>query len=229
MSWRAKIWLTAACGLVVVQAAGSLLLPQQFALIAVSDSIQFLLLLSAVLALLPNIVASQGRTRLFWGLMTLGVVFWFAYQSLWTYFEVVLRRDVPNPFVGDIVLFLHLVPMTAALALQPHLEHDERTARLGSWDFALLLVWWLYLYLFAVIPWQYVQSNEVIYERNLNALYLTEKIVFLGALALGWLAQSPVLEICLRALVWGESDLRPQFLPRELGHRTQSLLFRQPV
>lgn len=191
MSWRAKIWLTAACGLVVVQAAGSLLLPQQFALIAVSDSIQFLLLLSAVLALLPNIVASQGRTRLFWGLMTLGVVFWFAYQSLWTYFEVVLRRDVPNPFVGDIVLFLHLVPMTAALALQPHLEHDERTARLGSWDFALLLVWWLYLYLFAVIPWQYVQSNEVIYERNLNALYLTEKIVFLGALALGWWHSHP--------------------------------------
>ncbi len=191
MSWRVKIWLTAACGLVFVQAAGSLLLPQKFALIALSDIIQLLLLLSGVLALLPNVLASHGRTRLFWGLMTLGVVFWLAYQSLWTYFEVVLRSDVPNPFVGDIVLFLHLVPMTAAVALQPHLEHDERTARLGSLDFALLLVWWLYLYLFAVIPWQYVQSNEVIYEHNLNIVYLTEKIVFLGALALGWLRSHP--------------------------------------
>jgi len=186
MSWRAKIWLTAACGLVLAQAAGSLLLPQKFALTALSDIIQFLLLLSGTLALFPNVLCSHGRTRLFWGLMSCGVVFWLLYQSLWTYFEVVLRLDVPNPFVGDIVLFLHLVPMMAALALQPHFEHDERTARLGSLDFALLLVWWLYLYLFAVIPWQYVQSNEVIYEHNLNVLYMTEKIVFLGALALGW-------------------------------------------
>ncbi len=186
MSWRAKIWLIAAGSLVVVQAGASLLLPQNFALIALSDITQFLLLLSGTLALLPNLFASRGRTQLFWLLMTVGMTFWLAYQLLWSYFEVVLRKDVPNPFVGDAVLFLHLVPMMAALALQPHLEHDERTTRLGSLDFALLLLWWLYLYLFAVIPWQYAQTNEMIYEHNLNVLYLTEKTVFLAGLVLGW-------------------------------------------
>lgn len=186
MSRHAKIWLIAACGLVLAQAGGSLFLHQNFALIALSDIIQSLLLLSGTLALLANVLASRGRTRLFWVLMILGVTFWLVYQLLWTYFEVVLRRDVPNPFGGDVILFLHLVPMTAALALQPHLEHDERTTRLGSLDFALLLVWWLYLYLFAVIPWQYVQSNEVIYEHNLNVLYLTEKTVFLAGLLFSW-------------------------------------------
>src|ERR1700758_1619723 len=152
MSSRAKIWLMAAGGLVVTQAAGSLLLPSQsFLLIAVSDIIQFLLLLFGAIVFLPKVLAARGRKQVFWLLMTVGMGFWLAYQLLWTYFEVVLRQDVPNPFVGDVVLFLHLVPMMAALALQPHLEHDERTAGLGSLDFALLLVWWLYLYLFAVI------------------------------------------------------------------------------
>jgi len=60
-------------------------------------------------ALLPNIARNQGRTRLFWGLMTMGIVFWLAYQFMWSYFEVILRTDVPNPFVGDIVIFLHFV------------------------------------------------------------------------------------------------------------------------
>ena len=76
--------------------------------------------------------------------------------------------------------------MTAALAMQPHMQQDDRTTRLGSLDFVMLLVWWLYLYLFTVIPWQYVYRNETIYEHNLNSLYLTEKAVFLAGLALLW-------------------------------------------
>jgi signal transduction histidine kinase len=183
---RSKLWILAAAGLVCAQAAASLLLRRGFALVALTDLTQLLLLLSGTLALLPNVVATRGRTQLFWGLMLLGVAFWLSYQALWSYFEVFLRRDVPNPFVGDVVLFLHLVPMTAALAMQPHTQQDDRVTRLGSLDFVMLLVWWLYLYLFTVIPWQYVYKSETIYEHNLNGLYLTEKVVFLGGLAMLW-------------------------------------------
>ncbi len=186
LSRPSKFWILAAAGLVCAQAAASLVLPRGFALIALSDLTQLVLLLFGTLALLPNVLATRGRTRLFWGLMTLGVAFWLSYQVLWSYFEVFLRRDVPNPFAGDVVLFLHLVPMTAALAMQPHMQQDDRTTRLGSLDFVMLLVWWLYLYLFTVIPWQYVYRNETIYEHNLNSLYLTEKAVFLAGLALLW-------------------------------------------
>ena len=136
--------------------------------------------LPAPLSLLLNALATRGRIRLFWALMTLGVAFWMSYQGLWMYFEVFLRKDFPNPFGGDVVLFLHLVPMTAALAMQPHVQPNDRTTRFGTLDFALLLVWWLYLYLFAVIPWQYVHAYEPSYDHNLNVLYLTEKIVFPG-------------------------------------------------
>ncbi len=186
MSNRSKIWILAASGLVLAQAVASLVLPQNFTLTALSDITQCLLLLSGTLWLLPNVVTNHGRTRLFWALMMLGIAFWLVYQLLWTYFEVFLRQDVPNPFVGDIVLFLHIVPMMAALALQPHVEQDERTTRLGSLDFTLLLIWWLSLYLFAVIPWQYAHTNETTYEHSLNVLYLTEKMVFLAGLAVLW-------------------------------------------
>jgi signal transduction histidine kinase len=186
MSKRSQIYILIASGLVFAQSVASLVLPPTFTLTVLSDLTQCILLFSGALSLLPNVVATRGRTRLFWALMTLGVAFWLAYQLLWTYFEVILRQDVPTPFVGDVVLFLHIVPMMAALALQPHVEQDDRTARLGSLDFALLLIWWLYLYLFAVIPWQYAHTNAATYEHAINVLYLTEKMVFLAGLAVVW-------------------------------------------
>jgi signal transduction histidine kinase len=186
MSRLSKLWITAAASLVCAQALASLFLRQGFALVALSDIAQFILLLAATISLLPNVLATRGRVRLFWALMMLGVTFWMSYQGLWMYFEVLLRKDFPNPFAGDVVLFLHLVPMTAALAMQPHLQPNERTTRLGTLDFALLFVWWLYLYLFTVIPWQYVHPFESSYDHNLNILYLTEKIVFLAGVGMLW-------------------------------------------
>ena len=186
MSGRSKLWILAAAALVCAQASASLFLHRGFALIALSDIAQFILLLAGTIALLLNTFETRGRVRWFWILMTLGTAFWLSYQALWIYFEVLTRSEVPNPFGGDVVLFLHIVPMTAALALQPHLQQDDRTTRLGTLDFALLLVWWLYLYLFAVIPWQYVHAYEPSYDHNLNILYLTEKVVFLAGVGLLW-------------------------------------------
>jgi signal transduction histidine kinase len=186
MSGRSKLWIVAAAGLVCAQALASLWLRQGFALTALSDVVQFSLLLAGTVSLLLNVFATRRRIRLFWALMTLGTALWLSYQTFWTYFEVLTRQEVPNPFSGDVVLFLHMVPMIAALALQPHVRQDDRTTRLGTLDFALLLVWWLYLYLFTVIPWQYVQAYEPSYDHNLNILYLTEKIVFLAGLGMLW-------------------------------------------
>ena len=183
LSERSKLWILAAGCLVFAQGCASLLIAPGFALNVFSDVTQCVLLLSGAAALLPNITRNHGRTRLFWTLMAVGILFWLTYQLLWNYIEVVLRQDVPQPFVGDIIIFLHLVPMMAALALQPQAQQNEHEARLGHLDFVLLLTWWVYLYLFAVLPWQYAQRDDLAYGRSLNALYLTEKLVFLMALA----------------------------------------------
>jgi diguanylate cyclase (GGDEF)-like protein len=105
---------------------------------------------------------------------------------MWTYVEVYLRHEAPNPFVGDVILFLHIVPMMAAVAVQPHIEQDNRTKRVGTLDFALLLTWWLFLYLFVVIPWQYVHPVESVYGRSFDLLYVSEELVLAAGLILVW-------------------------------------------
>ncbi len=187
MATRPKLWLALLIALVLAQAAACLLLPRGESLTAASDLIQAGLLLVATLAFLVNLSRSRGaslQVRLFWAFMSTGMVSWLAYQGLWNYIELVERLEVPEPFLGDIVLFLHLVPMIAALALLPHLREDERDERVRMLDFALLIAWWVFIYVYAVIPWQTVQVNATAYATNFNFAYLTEKLALLAALAI---------------------------------------------
>jgi signal transduction histidine kinase len=182
-----KIWTAAIAICTAALVLAALLLPRSFQLTAFSDCIQCLLLFSGTLSLIPNAVRSRGRLRMFWALLATGLSFWFSYQAMWTYFEVWKRQEVPDLFAGDIVLFLHIVPLMAALALRPHAHQDEYSGRLRRLDFALMMVWWMYLYVFSVMAWQYVVANIAAYDNDLNFLYLIEKIAFLVALFLSWL------------------------------------------
>jgi len=182
-----KLWTAAVAACLATLVVAALILPQSFRLTALSDIIQCLLLFSGTMSLIPHAVQSRGRLRLFWALLATGLAFWLSYQLMWTYFEVWLRQDVPDLCAGDIILFLHIVPMMAALALRPHAPQDEYSARLRRLDFALMMSWWMYLYVFAVMAWQYVVANVAVYDNNLNLLYLIEKLAFLSALFVAWL------------------------------------------
>jgi signal transduction histidine kinase len=182
-----KLWTVAVAACLAALVLGALILHRSFALTAFSDWIQCILLLSGALSLIPNAMRSHGRLRLFWALLATGMAFWFSYQLMWTYFEVWLRMDVPDLCAGDIILFLHIVPMMAALALRPHAPQEEYSPRLRRLDFALMMVWWMYLYVFAVMAWQYIVPNIEAYNGNLNLLYLIEKLAFLSALLVAWM------------------------------------------
>jgi signal transduction histidine kinase len=188
LSKRSHLWLAAVTGLLAAFVLAALVLPRSFALTAFSDIVQCLFLVSGAAAFVPLVLRSQGRVRLFWSLITLGISFWLTYQLLWTYYEVILRTDVPDLFDGDIILFLHIVPLMAALALRPHVPRDEYSARVGRLDFALLLLWWFYLYVLLVIPWQYVMADLAAYNRHLNAVYVSEEVAFLVGLFACWVA-----------------------------------------
>jgi diguanylate cyclase (GGDEF)-like protein len=164
----------------------SLLAPRSSGLTAFGDLTQFALLLCATLAILSNIRTSYKRAQLFWTLMAFGCGMWLCTHVLWTYFEVYLRQDTPNPFVGDVVLFLHVVPMMAALVVQPHIQRNDHSLRLVSIDFFLLLTWWLYLYLFIVIPWQYVSPDVDRYGHSFDLLYACEQVVLMVGVGLVW-------------------------------------------
>jgi hypothetical protein len=183
---RTKIWVGLLLGLVFAQTAASLFMGRGQALIIANDLIQACLLLVATATFLPNISRARCpsfQVRLFWILMSVGMLFRLVYQGMWNYFEVYKRVEVPDPFLGDIVLFLHIVPAIAALAVLPHLREDERDERVRMLDFTLLMTWWVFIYVYAVIPWQTVLVDGVAYNANFNFTYLTEKLVFLVALA----------------------------------------------
>jgi signal transduction histidine kinase len=186
LTTRSKIWFGGVIACLAAAVLAALTLPQSFRLTAVSDVTQSLLLAAGTFSLVPRALRSQGRLRLFWTMLALGMAMWFTYQLVWTYYEVFLRRDVPDLFDADIVIFLHFVPFMAALGLRAHIRGDEYAARLGRLDFLLLLVWWIYVYVLIVMPWLYAVPDAGPYGHNLNALYLAEKIAFLVALAVSW-------------------------------------------
>lgn len=177
-------WTLAILALVCVHTVVSIVVPRGFFLTAFGDILQNFVLFLAAIAFLANIRTDSAKPRLFWALMGLGLTSWLVSQVMWTFFEVVLRHEAPNPFVGDVVLFLHVVPMMAAVAVQPHLQQDDRGSRAGTLDFALLLTWWLFLYLFVVIPWQYVHLSESLYGSSFDLLYFSEELVLAAGLLL---------------------------------------------
>ena len=191
-------WLT--CGLVVLDAVLPFIIPRGYLLTAIGNIIQCLLLIVVLGCVLANSRGPDPRTRLFWRLLSLGCALWLVAQGLWTYFEVVLRQEVPNPFIGDVILILHLVPFMGALAVRPHIERDGQTAQLGALDFALLVTWWLYLYLFVVIPWQFVWPDATVYGYSFDIVFFLEHLVFVICAGAIWLRSTGGWRVVYSAL-----------------------------
>lgn len=135
-------------------------------------------------ALLINAVTPNWRKKAFWMLLALGCTLWLAGQMISTYVEVYQHQDIPDLFSGDIVFFLHTIPMIAALTIQPNARSNDRTMLFGYVDFGLLLCWWLYLYLFAVVPWQFIVTDSRNYVEAHEVVSVLENLVFAGGAAL---------------------------------------------
>ncbi len=178
-------WTILAAWLVLVggYAAAALLLHPGSNLTAFGDIMQCIVPLFANAGLLLNAGSSNWRKNAFWMLLALGCTLWLGGQLLWTYVEVYRLQQVPNPYFGDIIFFLHTVPMIAALSLQPHKPQSDVGRQFGYLDFSLLSLWWVYLYLFTVIPWQYVIADPIVQGRSFVALYAIEDTVLLIGLA----------------------------------------------
>jgi signal transduction histidine kinase len=134
-------------------------------------------------ALLLNAVTPDWRKRTFWMLLAFGCVLWMTGQILWTYVVVYQHRPVPYLFGGDIIFFLHTVPMIAALTMQPHKRSDDRNVLYDYVDFGLLLCWWLYVYVFAVIPWLLVVTDVGHYIYAHEVVTALENLAFAGGAA----------------------------------------------
>ncbi|HLW84504.1 MAG TPA: HAMP domain-containing sensor histidine kinase [Candidatus Sulfotelmatobacter sp.] len=179
---RQHCWYVAAAGITLAHAVVSLSAHRGPAIIAFGDFFVLLLMLGASGVMLANAFAAPRVERRFWGLMALGFFLWSFNQAAWTYREGILHLEIPDPYFADIVLFFHLVPILAAVSWRPDLERTESRFQLSTVNFLMLLVWWIFLYAFVVVPDQYVVLNPHAYDSSYEGLYHLEKVLLLAVL-----------------------------------------------
>jgi signal transduction histidine kinase len=168
------IWLL----FLVVYAGLSLALPRgSGTLTAFGDLAQCIVPLLANAGLLLNAGTPHWRRNLFWMLIAVGCTLWMIGQFEWTYYELYLHRPMPDNDPVDVVFFLRGIPIMAALTLRPHLKRGELHLRFGYLDFALLLSWWVFLYIYIVLPWMYAVPSLAQYNYNYILLHNTENLI----------------------------------------------------
>jgi signal transduction histidine kinase len=177
-------WFALAGGITLALAVVSLTVPRGPVLTGMVDVGYLLLTLAVGVVMLGNAWAGQGTVRRFWALMGSGCILWAFNGGAWVYFEVLRHTAFPDPSFMDVFLFLHPVPMIAAVGLRPHRSEGEQKFRASTLDFLMLLVWWVFLYAFVVFPSQYVSLNVAEYDRNFAPLYLGESGVLVLVLGI---------------------------------------------
>jgi len=183
MSASRKLGLAAFVIFIFGVAAITCFAPRGFPLVVFGDVFGLVLLLLASAAMLRNALA-EPRQRAFWGLLSAGCFLWAINQGCWTWIEVIRKQDIPDPFLGDVILFVHIVPFMAAVALRSHRPLKDRKVLLDALNFSMLLVWWVFLYMFIVFPDEYVQLNIHVYSKNYDVLYLLENLVLVFVLGM---------------------------------------------
>src|SRR5215469_1501745 len=183
MALSPKLGIAGAITAVVILLTVKLLIGPGPVLSAFGDLLGFVLLLATFLALFRNGLTQQ-RARAFWFLMSAGCFLWLINQGCWAWWEIIKKRVPPDPFWGDVVLFVHIVPFMAAVALRPHRPLKDRKVVLDALNFGMLLVWWVFLYMFIVFPDEYVQLNIPVYGKNYDLLYLLENLVLVFVLGM---------------------------------------------
>jgi signal transduction histidine kinase len=154
---------------------------------AFGNIVQCFLPLLANAGLLLNAGTPHWRRNVFWMLLALSCSMWMIGQFQWTYYELYLHKPLPGLFAGDIIFFLRGIPLVAALALRPHRKRGEIRMGLGYLDFALMLSWWTFLYIYVVLPWMYATPTQEIYDFNYNTLDTIQQVVLVTGFGIYWL------------------------------------------
>ena len=185
---RKTLWLVGSWfAFLAFYAAVSRILGPGQKLATFGNVVQCLVPLLANAGLLINAGTPHWRRNLFWMLIALSCTMWMVGQFQWTYYEAYLHQEVPGLNAGDIIPFLHGIPLIAALALRPHRRRGELRLSLGYLDFALLLTWWTFVYVFVVLPWMYATPTLETYNTNYNVLAYIQQSVATAGFAFFWL------------------------------------------
>lgn len=100
----------------------------------------FLLLAFATGVASVNAVRRTLGQRPFWVFLAVGYGLWALDQWFWIYYELGLHRKIPDSSIADPALFLHVVPILAALVTRPDLGQISRRRSQITLNFLLVLL-----------------------------------------------------------------------------------------
>jgi signal transduction histidine kinase len=141
-------------GVMLASLLAAAFLPQGFALAVFGDTVQAGLIAATAFLAFRNFLRSRSRVRIFWLLTFAGSLLWVASSVIWSIYEIFLARPVPDAPVVDILLFVKIVPLTAAVAVAPDRNHNSRFHASGLLDVFILMLYALYLYIFCVFAYR---------------------------------------------------------------------------
>ena len=162
-----RYWLYGGLGLVGGSLLAALLFGKGFALAAVGDALQLGLTATATVLTFQNFRQGRGRARVFWLLIFAGSFLWTVSNTIWATYELCFGR-LPDLPVVDLLLFVKVVPLTAAVLIAPDRERDERSRAFGLLDVSVLMVYSLYLFAFGVFAYRLMPGAEAIYNFHFN-------------------------------------------------------------
>jgi PAS domain S-box-containing protein len=202
-TFRLKLspWPTALIGIVVVRAFLLRVLPPHSFIASYGAIIYLLLLLLATGFAIRNGIQNTLGSRPFWAFLAIAYSLWALAQLLSVYYEFGLHIGVPDDSIADTLVFLHLVPLMAAVAIRPHRNTSDRKLYRTILDFVRLLLFCSFLYVYVVFLYQSLFSNASTYALRFDTRYLLENLALLFALGVASLrAHGPWKTIYLHLL-----------------------------
>jgi len=169
--------------IVAVSLLAALLLPNGFTLAAIGDFLQVALVAAATILSFRNAVATRSRVRAFWLLICSGCGMWLISLSIWSVYELYLHKPAPDLPFADLLLFLKLVPLTAAIVLEPQRPSVSRFRAFGLLDVCILIIYSLYLFSFCVLTLRLLPGAVDVYNFQFNVADAIGNQIFLIAAA----------------------------------------------
>jgi two-component system NtrC family sensor kinase len=163
-----RVGLLLGAGGIAASLLAATFLPKGFALAAFGDTLQVALCAAVTVLAFQNFLRNPARTRIFWFLIFSGALLWTASDGIWALYELWFARPVPDVPLVDILLFLKIVPLTAAIVVAPDQGEDPSLRAFGLLDVLILMLYSLYLFVFGVFAYRLLPGAVETYNFHFN-------------------------------------------------------------
>jgi signal transduction histidine kinase len=163
-----RVGLLLGASVIAASLLAALLFPKGPVLAAFGDTLQVTLCAAVTVLAFQNILRSSARARIFWLLIFSGTLLWTASNGIWALYEIFFSRPVPDVPLVDILLFLKIVPLTAAIVVAPDQHEDSSLRAFGLLDVLILMLYSLYLFAFGVFAYRLLPGELETYNFHFN-------------------------------------------------------------